>query len=347
MREQGFNSVQFEQSIGQILNTIKSSLSELADSVKDRVSHHQTAAEVLPSSNMSALIRKTNVMLDECRKSQDRRIELKKKIEVAHKEVSDINLRSPSKAGAAKEKFEKQLKSKLDINSTEMNMLMNQFSLFFRECLDGARHYQTVVNGMVLASFDKLAHVYKDWSSRTSSQVFPRASELANGLSILDVKLEGIPTSWVQSPPQESSFDQLVQTMEAKRMHSASTYLAEDIERSLARHSDALGPADRAKVDIYVLHLFSPRLTEAEETSLDVEIGLKLDQDHFVSYFLLTLNLQLVVLGKQNHKVSKRTFIGLKNKFLLMLSSRLGLLKRHRGWRSTHEQRGSAYLQCS
>lgn len=292
----------------------------MAGSVKERVSQFLTASEVLPTSSMNSLLRKTNLVLEECKKSLERRQNLKKKIELLHKELQDLKVRSPSKEGAAKERMEKEMRAKLDINSTEMNMLMNQFSLFFRECHEGAKHYQTVVNGTVLASFDKLAQVYKEWNSRFSSQVFARASDLSNGLSILDVKLEGIPTSWVYSPPVELTYDQIIHSLDTKKLHSSTNYLVNDIQRSLERHKELLGPADKAKIDVYILHLFSSRLTELEENSLDTHISLKLDQDHYVSYFLLTLNLQLVVLGKQNYKVSKRTFIGLKNKFLLMLS---------------------------
>jgi hypothetical protein len=272
---------------------------------------------------MLALFKKSAVLLDECLKSQDRREELRRKAEEINKQIADQNLRSPGKKDLAKEKLQKQLKSKFDITSTEMNMMLNQFSMSFKESLDGAKHYQSVVNGIVLVGFDKLAHVYKEWGTKLSIQNFPKASEKVNTLSILEMKLEGIPTSWVHTPPQEQTYDQYMQALDAKRTHSANTTIVEDIARSLLRQKESLKPADCAKIDVYIMHLMSASLTESEESMLDNEMGLKIDQDSFVSYFLLGLNYQLMALGKQNVRVNKRTFIGLKNKFLLMLSSRV------------------------
>lgn len=335
----------FEQSIGEILKVIKCSLSELADTVRDKVSQYLSASEVLPSGSMQTLLRKTSVVLEECLKSQERRNDLKRRINMISKELADIKFRSPSKHLAEKDKLEKQLKSKFDINTTEMNMLMNQFSVFFRDSFEGAKHYQSMVNGMVLVGFDKLAHVYREWGSKLSTQIFPKASETQSSIAILEVSLEGIPTSWMSYPPQELNFDQYTQALEQKRVQSSNTAVVESIAISCQRHKESLRKADSAKVDIYVLHLMSPRLTEAEEALLDNEISFKLDQDAFVSYFLLTLNFQLVALGKQNHKISKRSFIGLKNKFLMMMSSRLLSQCRHRSGRRQDEQHQHPHLQ--
>lgn len=306
-----------------MISTVKTSLAELAENIRERISQYIKQSDVLQVTPVLSLLKKCSHILDECDKTKARRSEMKNKIGAINAEIAEIKLRNEEKAKEIKKKYDKELKSKFDVNTTEMNVLMNQLSTTGRECLILAKEQENLINSVVVVSFDKLANIFKEWSAKIANFNFPKTSEGIQNLSIMDSKFDGVPISWVGSPPKEMNYDQLMSFLDSQRVHSSTASLSADISKSIAMHRSMLTHSDCAKADIYAMHLYSQCLSEAEENKLDNEIFLRIDSEAFVSYFLLIMNYQLMVLGKQQLKVSKRIFISLKNKFLMILSSKL------------------------
>lgn len=304
-----------------MIGKIRSSLADLADNIRERVCQYIDQSDVLQTTAVLPLLNKCSHILDECFKAKARRAELKNKVVAINEEIAEMKLRNEDKAADLKKKYDKELKTKFDINTTEINVLMNQLSTTSKDCLVLAKEQEILINSIVVVSFDKLSHIFKDWSAKISNQVFPKVSDGIKNLSIMDAKFDGVPVSWIGSPPREMNYDQLMIFLDSQRVHVSNASLGADISKSIAKQRSLLTHADCAKADIYAMHLYAECLTEDEENKLVNEICLRLDIDAFVSYFLLILNYQLMVLGKQQLKVSKRTFICLKNKFLMMLSS--------------------------
>lgn len=313
-----------------MMGLLRLSLAELADSIKERISQYYSDSGALQASTTASLLNKTSHIIDECFKAKNRRTELKKKIAMINEEIAEVRHRSEEKANDLFKKYNKEWRPKFDINTTEVNVLLNQLSATSKEFLTSARDQEALINSVVVIGFDKLSVIFKEWATRMAGHNFQKVSDGIKNLSLLDEKFEGVPIGWLKFPPREQTFDQLMTFLDTQRVHSSNAAIGADILKAIAKQRSVLTHPDCAKADIYLMHLNKASISDKEEMMLDDQISLRLDYDPFVSYFLLILNYQLFILGKQQLKVTKRIFISLKNKFLIILSSRLGVTPRYR-----------------
>ena len=189
-------------------------------------------------------------------------------------------------------------------------------------CLLHIRQYESARNGVVVVGFDKLTTIFSDWAERTSKLEFISISDKMNSFSLIDRGLEGIPTSWVPKIFFEPQFDETVKMMDTRKESLSVSAVEMDLINRLENLKiSGINKADVMKAELYCLHMIQPTMTEAEEMMLDNQISMRMDEDGFVGFLLNLINLNLLLHGKNQHKVTQKHFLSLKNKFLTILSS--------------------------
>lgn len=92
----------------------------------------------------------------------------------------------------------KELHQKYEKSRKEFNGNLEDFSRLFIESINKIKQYEAARTGIVMIGFDKLAAIFTEWANEVSNTRCVPMADRTQKLSMIDNRLEGIPTSWVE-----------------------------------------------------------------------------------------------------------------------------------------------------
>lgn len=97
--------------------------------------------------------------------------------------------------------------------------------------------------------------------------------------------------------------------------------ILDDQKAEVYRFREMLSRFEAMKVNIYIENLFNPRLNDDEDTQLEIDMSIKTNLDHFVSYLLSKVNLTIVSSSQFDIQIKEKCLVSLKDKFLNILQA--------------------------
>lgn len=92
----------------------------------------------------------------------------------------------------------KELNEKYEKSRKEFNSQLEEFSMLFIESINKIKQYEAARTGIVMIGFEKLSTIFTEWANEVSKRKCVPMADRTQQLSMIDNRLEGIPTSWVK-----------------------------------------------------------------------------------------------------------------------------------------------------
>ena len=143
----------------------------------------------------------------------------------------------------------------------------------------------------------------------------------------LELVLPKMPVSWVACPAEEPPFEEYLErsahriSNEALDRYARLTRTHSQAWSSLLEYREQLDPLHLMRIESSINHLFRPVLAEEERLLLDEQLDFIMESNPFANYFLSYLSYRMKCSGSNQMQIDYLGFVGLKDKYLKMLSS--------------------------